>query len=483
MDSRLPTANRSSSVLVDYNPGFDDSMLSEIHLSRFSENSLHSDDQVNEWVTKKLSERHLVVNKIPLSSLDRWSIDHETGNIQHDSGRFFSITGIKARHRTVNDELEWGQPMIDQPEIGILGILAKTINGTLHFCLQAKEEPGNINSVQLSPAVQATYSNYTCVHGGISPLFVEYFLSPSSDKVIFSKLQTEDGGRFLFKSNRNMIIRVGNDELNDLPNDFIWLTLHQIARLLSRDNLIHATTRSILSSMFATSPLKNLATAGDPQGYSRIDNCPPGTISRTIQWLDDMKAVNHMYTKREPLNSLTAWNIDDEGFFSRGDKRFFRILGLDVRAAGREVVSWRQPILENPETGVIGMLIKTQNNIPYYLMHAKAEAGNRPTVQLAPTVQFTPGNYLRNLNLPKPFLFYEFSNNHTFELFSESLQSEEGARFYKEQHLHRVMILPEGVDLEVPPDYRWLTGAEIQFFLHIGETVNSCARSLLACLL
>ena len=53
-------------------------------------------------------------------------------------------------------KISWDQPIIDQPEIGFLGILCKEIKGSLHFLLQAKIEPGNKNFVQLSPTLQAT---------------------------------------------------------------------------------------------------------------------------------------------------------------------------------------------------------------------------------------------------------------------------------------------------------------------------------------
>ena len=42
------------------------------------------------------------------------------------------------------------QPIINQPEIGFLGFITKEFNGILHFLVQAKVEPGNVNNVQIS---------------------------------------------------------------------------------------------------------------------------------------------------------------------------------------------------------------------------------------------------------------------------------------------------------------------------------------------
>ena len=226
----------------------DDDMFIDIFISKTILAALNTDASVDVWLKDRLRGARLRSRTVRLSSLKQWKTDGPTGNIVHESGRFFSILGLSVRHRRPHGELIWDQPIIDQPEIGILGILAKRFNGVLHFCLQAKEEPGNIHAVQLSPTVQATHSNYSRAHGGTLPQFVEYFLSPPPEKVLFAKLQSEDGGRFLFKSNRNMIVLI-DEEIQVPPERFIWLTLRQISDLLKRDNVINACTRSVLSAV------------------------------------------------------------------------------------------------------------------------------------------------------------------------------------------------------------------------------------------
>lgn len=232
-----------------YRLGFSAETALDLFISRTIRYALHDDGFVNDWIQSRRSKTQLHSDIVPLADLDNWNIDADTGNIQHDSGRFFSITGIKVRHRLAGAEREWDQPVIDQPEVGILGILTKKICGVLHFCLNAKEEPGNIDSIQLSPTVQATYSNYTMVHGGKPPHFIDYFFSPPAETVIFSKLQAEDGGRFLYKSNRNMIVLINEDDAAVLPEGFIWLTLRQIQTLIRRDNLVNSCARSVLSCL------------------------------------------------------------------------------------------------------------------------------------------------------------------------------------------------------------------------------------------
>lgn len=451
--------------------------------SRFSDWSLHHDSSVTEWIQQARLSASLHTTLVPLDDLGGWSRDRLSGNIAHETGRFFSVIGIHCRHRVDRVEIEWDQPIIEQPETGILGILAKQINGVLHFCLQAKVEPGNIGAIQLSPTVQATYSNYTGVHGGTTPLFLEHFISPPADRIIFAKMQSEDGGRFLYKSNRNMIVDAGDAFPAELPDGFIWLTLRQIACLFEQQNLVNACARSILSSLVFAAWPAFAATAPEAPDRTQLHAHGRKGIRTTLQWLDDRRSANHMQTRRIGLNELQEWGVDGKGFFSHREKRFFRIVGLNVTSGSREVRNWCQPIIENPAPGVIGLLLRNGCNGTELLMQAKTEAGNRNTVQLGPTVQFTQGNYEGSRKLLKPFLYEEFLDTGPFHQIHQSHQSEEGARFYREYHVHRILILPDGFDLSIPSDYRWLPLEHVLFLLHLGEQVNSCARSILSCLL
>lgn len=213
-----------------------------------------------------------------------------------------------------------------------------------------------------------------------------------------------------------------------------------------------------------------------------IDSPSLNTLEELVQWLDDIKAENHFFVKREGLNMLEDWCIDPQGYFSHKQQKFFKVVGMKISSPFREVRAWSQPILDNEGSGILGLLLRRIGQETYYLMQAKAEAGNRNIVQIGPTVQFNPGNYIVNSSIKKPFLFNEFISPEKFIPVFESRQSEEGGRFYQEEHIHRILLLPEGADPDLPPEYKWFSRDQIRFFLHMGDMVNSCARSILACL-
>ena len=131
--------------------------------------------EIVQWLQDKSASYMGSAEEIGIKNLQKWSVDPVTGDIHHESGKFFSIIGIKVAAAAGREVLGWTQPMIKQQECGILGILCQKKNGVRHYLLYAKFEPGNMPKIQLSPTLQATSSNLKQVHGGRKPLFAEYF--------------------------------------------------------------------------------------------------------------------------------------------------------------------------------------------------------------------------------------------------------------------------------------------------------------------
>src|SRR5688572_23329109 len=76
------------------------------------------------WFAGRQQANTFQVTRIPFSELDGWSFSEDTGNLGHRSGRFFSVEGLRVLSWS-GPVREWHQPIINQPEVGILGILVK----------------------------------------------------------------------------------------------------------------------------------------------------------------------------------------------------------------------------------------------------------------------------------------------------------------------------------------------------------------------
>src|SRR5207249_2629999 len=131
----------------------------------------------------------------------------------------------------------WAQPIIDQPEVGILGFLFRG-RDPVELLVQAKFEPGNVNLIQLAPTVQATRSNYTRMHGGTVPHLVDEFIHSSASPIL-DQSQPEQGTVFLQKRNRNML--VGIDRITGLEprDDYAWISLPSLLELHWESNAVN----------------------------------------------------------------------------------------------------------------------------------------------------------------------------------------------------------------------------------------------------
>jgi oxidase EvaA len=218
----------------------------DLLISAFTEyNPVMPTENFFQWLADLNKKTVFRIRKIPIKDMKGWYFDTYR-NLRHESGKFFSVEGIQVK-TNVGNVREWGQPIIYQPEVGILGFLCQKREGILYFLAQAKIEPGNVNKTQISPTVQATKSNYSQVHGGNLPPYLEYFLDTSDKKIIVDQLQSEQGARFFKKRNRNMIIELCQTTKIELLENFCWLTLGQIKRFMQNDNIVNMNTRTVLS--------------------------------------------------------------------------------------------------------------------------------------------------------------------------------------------------------------------------------------------
>lgn len=205
------------------------------------------------------------------------------------------------------------QPVILQNEIGYLGIICKEIDGVLHFLMQAKIEPGNLNKIQLSPTIQATKSNFTQKHGGKKPKYLDYFINAADYEIIVDQIQSEQSSRFYKKRNRNIIIKV--DEDIPLEKNFKWMTLGQIKRLMRRDNIVNMDTRTVLSCIpyyahtLDRETLSKMKHAANDAALvaSVFDTHGEAMIPRIYQYINNVKMFEETTDALVPLSALSSW--------------------------------------------------------------------------------------------------------------------------------------------------------------------------------
>lgn len=464
-------------------------------------NPTSSTAELRAWLHALNREDYFAVERIPLTELRQWSFHPTTGDLEHATGGFFSIRGLSVR-TNIGTVPTWSQPVIHQPEIGVLGIITKVIDGILYLLVQAKPEPGNVVTHQLSPTVQATRSNYERRHGGKPTRYLEYFLGDRRARVLVDQLQSEQGARFYCKRNRNMIVRLRDDEDIEVGPYHRWATLGQLHALLQEDNLVNMDTRSVISEIsFAPERVTSLAPV-DPDALhaalarspvvrqpvreeaiallvSSHPNAPAQhTTAELLQRITQEKFSTMLERSLIPLRTVTRWRSTPDAIAHEAGK-YFRVIGVRIHARDREVTSWDQPIIEQQHAGIVGFITKHLNGVLHVLVQLKMESGVMDLLELAPTVQCITDNYTPD---DMPRFTEHFLHRVGCRTLVDAHQSEEGGRFFHETN-HNIILLADATFPEdEPPFYCWMTLHQIKTFLAYSNFINVEARSLLACL-
>ena len=425
------------------------------------------------------------IERIPFEASRDWQFEADRRAFVHRSGRFFSVRGIRVGHLTTDRPGQpQYQPILDQPEKGILGFLAQIRDGELQLLLQAKPEPGNVGLYQIAPTVQATQSNYDRVHGGRPTPFLEYFTDPRPGTVLLHQLQSEQGTRFLKKRNRNMVVLLDPHEELELTDQFCWASLRHCKSLLMASNVMNTDSRSVLSCF----EFSRLAPQDRPQNLlgerlaasanSTGGGCQVPTVE-VLHWLNEAKLCNASEAEIVGLTEMLGWRIEDDEI-RRDDGKLFSVIQIQAAMPGREVLNWDQPIISSCGTGLVGLICQMRRGILHFLIQVKSEPCHFDGVELTATVDCFPSNYDGDaLSREQPFYDYlmESENVHI-----NLEQTDEGSRFYRDNSRYRVVEMDEGEFVPDFPNYRWLTLAQILDLIRFNNIFTNQIRSLIAIL-
>ena len=440
---------------------------------------INTTQEIVYWIKERNRQTYVNIEKLPFLKSEFWYYDDKKGIIKNKNNSFFSIVGIQ---QFKDDSLVSEQPIIVQDEIGFLGIVCKKIDGILHFLMQAKIEPGNINKIQISPTIQATKSNFTQQHGGRRPKYLEYFINANSKNKIVDQIQSEQSSRFLKKRNRNVIVYV--DKEIEETNDHKWMTLGQIKELMKIDNLVNMDTRTVIACI----PFSALAPLNKETSYNGINDISmynsinkkvdQSAITEIYHEINNFKMFNNYNFKFIDLFALKNWEMKDDTFTSKEDYPFSLIF-CDISIEGREVSKWNQPLLKADGQAFFGLFCTEIEGVKKFLVKPRHEIGCFDGIELGPTVQKE---------------FTDFKNDDISSLFIKKLDrknsiiidvmlSEEGGRFYHEQNRNVIIqINNDEINLTKNSDYYWMDYATLNTLMQVNNTVNIQLRNLIALL-
>lgn len=435
-----------------------------------------------EWVRQRNETVEVEICKNALEDSNFWYYDAEEGCIRNKNRSFFTIHGFE---KAMGDGTVLPQPILLQPEIGYLGIICREFDGVLHFLMQAKIEPGNINKIQLSPTIQATKSNFTQKHGGAKPPYLDFFVNAAKYEIVVDQIQSEQSSRFFKKRNRNIMIRV-EDEVEQLPSHR-WLTLGQIKRLMRVENLVNMDTRTVLScipyaklNMSAQEREELRDMFADKALFASVfEPSTKNMLPEVYQYINNCKMFDESSCRMLPLFQLNDWQMVDNEFVCKHPYPF-KVVFCDIAIEGREVKRWTQPLFEAIGIASFGLICCEDNGVLKFLVKAMPEVGCFDTLELGPSVQREAVALFQEEDVISEFFFQRLASREGIVF--DQLLSEEGGRFYHEQNRNILLRVDKKELPPLPEGYFLLDYRTLNEMVQINNTLNIQLRNLLSLL-
>ena len=447
-----------------------------------TESAINSTSGLLDWVRQRNETVAVEIYKIGLEDCSPWFLDGEEGCIRNQNRSFFTISGFENK---LSDGRAVTQPILLQQEIGYLGILCKEFDGVMHFLMQAKIEPGNVNKIQLSPTIQATKSNFTQKHGGAKPPYLDYFVNASQHEIVVDQIQSEQSSRFFKKRNRNIIVRVDED-VEALPSHR-WMTLGQIKRLMREENLVNMDTRTVLSCIpysklhLSDEEKAELSTCFSDQALFRsvFEGVDENPLPEVYQYINNYKMFSDTEPRLLPLTALEDWEMQGNEFVCKHPYPF-KMVFCDIAIEGREVKRWTQPLFEAIGIASFGLICCEEDGVLKFLVKAMPEVGCFDALELGPSVQREAVALSQEEDEISKF-FFERVEAGTGVVFDQLL-SEEGGRFYHEQNRNILLRVNREELPELPEGYFLLDYKTLNELVQVNNTLNIQLRNLLSLL-
>lgn len=177
-----------------------------------------------------------------------------------------------------------------------------------------------------------------------------------------------------------------------------------------------------------------------------------------------------------PLAASREWALRD-GVIRHRSGRYFSVAGIRAVQPNGSVVA--HPLLDQREVGTLAFVARMMDDSTEILVQAKAEPGNVGTIQLAPSYQATASNAARVHGGASPPLHEWFTIMPRGQLVADSLQSEQGTRFYGKRNRNCTLLVTG--EVAHGRYHQWMPTRELCALLAEDYLINTDARSSLVC--
>ncbi len=407
-----------------------------------------------------------------LNESREWSLTD--GVVRHTTGRFFELRGYEWSDSTGNYVCS---PFVNQPEVGILGMLVSRRDDKLRVLMDAKFEPGNVFGVDVAPCFQATRSNFERAHGGSAPALSETFLTESNWHS--GVKQSEQGTRFMKKWNENVIIIESGELEVQLNPTMRWHTTAELRELLLTSHALNTDARSVIATSDWNLWISDGDVRADESHFARAIReslaVPPrdDVTSRATHALTAW-AHDHPISYREVPLVLNDGKVAVD---SAGEPTQTQISHVRVATDSRERSAWDQPLISNPVASEEVLLCALdKQGIPQFFFTPVTEVGLSGAQFGTSLASFDPARS-NPLVLSNPVAV---ALRDTSTLLTRIEQSDEGGRFNQQRVTYSIRLIDDmSRASELAPSGEWFAPSEInELAQQTGFFTNEARSSL-----
>lgn len=440
---------------------------------------------IGRWLNERRALSGLVVEQVPLQACVGWHF--VDGVWRHRTGRFFSVVGIQCqgdRHHLRDLTL----PMIDQPEVGILGFVVRRGALGWTWLLQAKTEPGNVMGTQIGPSVQATQSNYLRVHGGQATEMIELFTDANSSRLVITDVeQSEQGDRFLGKYNRNAVVEVDERFLAPDQAPWRWFSAGAVREGLTQDFVFNTDARSVL----CCTDWSMLCPPGQPAAFARWRaqsgfgeqllrsnelSLAASGHGAALNYLETVRRSSGLRTERVALQALDGWHQDAWAIESDQPGVDPVVRAFRVHSTDREVQDWFQPLMTNRGKARIVLACAQHQGTLHFFIPAREEPGFAERAQFGPSLLTGLGH--ANADILATAIDQPDAITHI-----SVWQSDEGGRFKDSVARYEIIeIAPDNL-LTLSHDGAWVSLSALRHMTTVRGLLSNELRSCMSLLL